>query len=284
MVLVLVGRKPLSPFYNMYITAIEKVLNLVWRALSLCLATLSQLQQKHVHVQGFCRVCANGEESIVHALVTCPFAAQCWKTLRPDIHLDGVTDFTEWLDSATNASITLCWAIWRARNDLVWNLKTTSVYRVVAAAKQYLSQWKAAQGRLFRAPLQPSVEGDGAVTWAKPQQNTVKVSVDAAIFEDREEVGLGMVARDSTGQLSLARTNLHQGVVSPEVAEAMAIKEALSWIKQERWPHVVLESDCLVVIQAIRSKAPMRSPFGVLIEHCRQSICHMNNIELYFIK
>ena len=39
-------------------------------------------------------------------------------------------------------------------------------------------------------------EGDGASSWVKPQIDTTKISVDAAIFKDREEFGFGMVARD----------------------------------------------------------------------------------------
>lgn len=78
--------------------------------------------------------------------------------------------------------IVLCWAIWRARNDLVWNQKSTSISRVVAAAKQYLTHWKVAQSRCSMALLRPQVEGDGACVWAKPLPNIVKVSVDAAVF------------------------------------------------------------------------------------------------------
>lgn len=93
--------------------------------------------------------------------------------------------------------MTLCWTIQRTRNDWVWNKKHSTVNKVVADAKQYLTQWKVAQGRSFTALLQPMIDGDGAFTWVKPQTNTVKISVDLAIFEDREEVGLSMIARDA---------------------------------------------------------------------------------------
>lgn len=42
----------------------------------------------------------------------------------------------------------------------------------------------------------------------------------------------------------------------------MAVKEALSWVKDKQWREVVIETDCLVVVQAIRSKVPMTSPFS----------------------
>lgn len=89
---------------------------------------------------------------------------------------------------------------------------------------------------------------------------------------------------DWRGELIQARSKLFQGREKSEIAEMVAIKEALSWIKSVRWPTVVIESDCLVAVQAIRSKTPMRSPFGVIVEECRRHIFELNNIQLYFIK
>ncbi|XP_074342100.1 uncharacterized protein LOC141679517 [Apium graveolens] len=158
--------------------------------------------------------------------------------------------------------VVVCWAIWRARNDLVWNQKFSTPNRVVAAAKQFLTQWKLSQSRSNVALNQPQVEGDGASSWVRPQTNSVKVSTDAAIFEDRESVGFGLVARDSEGGLLEAKALVHHELLSPMLA--------LSWIDRMQWNNVTLESDCLAVVQAIRSKAPMRARFGGVIKECRE--------------
>lgn len=50
-----------------------------------------------------------------------------------------------------------------------------------------------------------------------------------------------------------AKTVQSIGNVTPEMAEIMAIKEALSWIVNHDWPDVVLESDCSLAVQAIRA-------------------------------
>lgn len=59
------------------IKAPAKVLYMVWRALSRCLPTKKILRTKHVPVSEICPVCNGDEETIIHALVSCPFAAQC---------------------------------------------------------------------------------------------------------------------------------------------------------------------------------------------------------------
>lgn len=71
------------------------------------------------------------------------------------------------------------------------------------------------QGRNFIALLQPTKEGDGAITWVKTQPNVVKVTVDASIFGDREEIDFGFVARNSKGELIEARTVIHKMLASP---------------------------------------------------------------------
>ncbi|XP_060974712.1 uncharacterized protein LOC133039780 [Cannabis sativa] len=58
------------------------------------------------------------------------------------------------------------------------------------------------------------------------------------------------------------------GCVTPEIAEVIGIKEALSWIKRKGWEKVVVESDALVVVQAINSSIQMPSQFGLLVEDC----------------
>ncbi|XP_074343002.1 uncharacterized protein LOC141680775 [Apium graveolens] len=180
--------------------------------------------------------------------------------------------------------ISLCWSLWRARNDLVWNQKHRRFYRTVAAAEQYLAQWIATQNRVFVTPLQPQVEGDGATIWVKPQSNIVKVSVDAAVFVNHGGVGFGLVARNSAGELCEAQALFKPGPYSPVEAEAMAFKEALSWTDRRGWHDAVIESDCLRMVQVVRSCVLMRSYFGWIIEECRCILQRLNKVKLSFVK
>ncbi|KAL8122327.1 hypothetical protein AgCh_018896 [Apium graveolens] len=180
--------------------------------------------------------------------------------------------------------VMVCWTIWRARNDLVWNQKYTRINKIVAEAMQHLTQWNIAQSRVTLPSLQPIGEGDGVVVWVRPSTNVVKVSVDAAIFEDQNAFGFGLIARGSDGALITAKSVLHTHLVSPDLADALTIKEALSWIDRMQWPQTILESDCLVAVQAIRSNTPMRSYFGGIIEECRSMLKRLHKVSLFFVK
>lgn len=144
--------------------------------------------------------------------------------------------------------ITLCWSIWRSRNDLIWSNMRWPVMRMVAKAWEYLSQWNVAQTRGTGVPIKPPVEGNGAIYWAKPQYNEIKITVDATIFEDRGASGFGIIVRNYEGHLILAKSKSRSEVMNPTLAEALAIKEALSWAKEMDWNTIILESVCLVVI------------------------------------
>lgn len=127
---------------------------------------MSQLWNKYVPVINVCPVCSLHNETIYHALVTCPFVTQCWQTGLPNIFLNAASDFSDWLlQNFQNRTkdecaviATLCWTIWKARNDLVWNQKHAQVYVIVASANQHLMQWNDAQLWSSKALFQPQIK------------------------------------------------------------------------------------------------------------------------------
>lgn len=51
------------------------------------------------------------------------------------------------------------------------------------------------------------------------------------MFSDSEAYGIGLVVRNSDGEVTYAQTWRFWGTRAPEYIEAVAIKEALSWSK-----------------------------------------------------
>ncbi|KAM6583822.1 hypothetical protein CsatB_010824 [Cannabis sativa] len=179
------------------------------------------------------------------------------------------------------------WKIWAVRNDLVWNDKTCSAYDVVQSARIVLDQWLSGQSQKMGALLIHDINNVNE-HWKKPMLNTVKVNVDVAIFQAENKFGFGCVARDHNGQLIKAISGIEGGcrigLVQPEVAEIIGVKEALSWIKRKKWANVVIETDALMVVQAIKSSINMPSQFGMIARDCRELLSILNNISLMFVK
>lgn len=86
---------------------------------------------------------------------------------------------------------------------------------------------------------------DGDEHWSLPQVNSVKVNADAAIFEELNRYAYAVVVRDHEGKLLEARSKCLPGHPSPDMVEAIGIREALSWVKDKGVNNAVVESDCL---------------------------------------
>jgi hypothetical protein len=75
-----------------------------------------------------CVLCTGSvDESSLHLFLECPFAAQCWGWLG--LHIDSEIDPFEILHSlrsqlglpfSMEIIITMCWTIWKARNDWIF--------------------------------------------------------------------------------------------------------------------------------------------------------------------
>ncbi|KAM6543667.1 hypothetical protein CsatB_008114 [Cannabis sativa] len=188
----------------------------------------------------------------------------------------GTPDFANWFGEALLKDTTtvveeramIAWKIWLARNDILWSNKTTTVYEVVRSARTNLDSWKNAQVQRT-APLLNVNHSNGMEHWMKPMNHKLKINVDGAIFEAENCFGVGCVIRDQTARLVEAISISKHGGVTPEIAEAIGVKEALSWIKKKALSDVEIETDSLVVVQAINGGVTMTSQFGMLVHDCR---------------
>ncbi|XP_060969468.1 uncharacterized protein LOC133036755 [Cannabis sativa] len=269
----------------------SKVHHFLWKACSGCLPTKVQLHSKHVNVDLLCPLCNMHVETIVHVLVDCSFSRSCWALSSINQSANGTNaEFCDWFfdilaagsETVACEAAMLCWSIWNTRNEVQWQSKNRTVLEVVKSAKHVLGQWKITK---FEAPTAMFATGgiSNSNSWRKPNVFTVKVNVDGATFETQHKFGFGCVARDSHGRLLEAISGSRWGCVSAEIAEVIGIKEALSWIKRKGWDAVVLESDALVVVQAINSSVHMPSQFGLLVEDCRTILSTLNNVLVSFV-
>lgn len=69
------------------------------------------------------------------------------------------------------------------------------------------------------------------------------MNTDAAISESSNYYSHSMIAQDHRGALIKARSSCKQGSINSEVAEAIGIREALSWINSQNWTNVEVEAD-----------------------------------------
>lgn len=127
-------------------------------------------------------------------------------------------------------------------------------------------------------------KGDGMEHWTAPCSGSIKVNVDAVLFEEEVKFGVGLVVRDERDFLREGCTILLHGKTESVIAEAVGIQEALSWIKAYSGGTAIVETDCLVAVQAIRSNIELGSLFGDIIQECKVLLRELSDVSIIFIR
>uniref|UniRef100_A0A803QM33 RNase H type-1 domain-containing protein n=1 Tax=Cannabis sativa TaxID=3483 RepID=A0A803QM33_CANSA len=157
----------------------------------------------------------------------------------------------------------ICWAVWGAKKNLVWKGKAFVNGDIVAFAYQYLDQWKCAKKCMDLS--WPFIRAFDCVKhWTLPQANSIKVNVNAALFEGGRSFGSGIVARNSASLLVEGWTKLSSGQV-----DVIGVCEVLSWLKGRSWTYVFVEIDSLCRVQALQSSINIIYLFGLVILDCK---------------
>ncbi|XP_043816077.1 uncharacterized protein LOC110622082 [Manihot esculenta] len=267
------------------VRAPPKCRDLVWRAANNAIPVLQLLQQRHVPVHNSCPLCNSVSESVLHVLVTCPFAKRVWLASSIGWLFPQSASFLAWLCSVLQLVrnddqamvVMICWALWQARNDVVWSSKWSSPTAVVYRARTILYDWCNAlhvdDSSSDAVPAPPPLH-----FWVPPLQGFLKANVDAAVFPDGF-IGVGGVLRSYDGSFVGACQHRLLGYFSPKTVELIAIREVLSWIKRLGYDQIVLESDALTVVKALLSSSTSDfSSFGSLVDDCKSLIAEMNSV------
>ncbi|XP_062076048.1 uncharacterized protein LOC133780194 [Humulus lupulus] len=170
------------------------------------------------------------------------------------------------------------------RNDWVWQNKRGSCYGSLHLAEHSLTSWKKAQDRDI-APLPHFLlPEDGREKWSKPPLGSLKINADAANFIEASKYSFAGIIRDHDGVLLEAFSVCRSGYVAPELGEALGVREALSWLKGRNWMQAVIETDSVLVVQALRSNITMDSYFGCVIEDCKVLWKDLSYVSILFVK
>jgi ribonuclease HI len=256
----------------------NKMKIVIWRMVHDCLPTGQQLQHRHIPAENACSFCARSE-GVDHLFLFCPFTDAVWKSVKTEfpVHLckKSFSRMSYWifdfLARATQVQATVlavtCWHVWEARNDARNGNGLMHPDRVAGKIKAYVNN---IIQFCYKSPSAKRCDPSSVPRWVPPPVGQVCVNVDAAIFAADHRMGWGAVVRDHSGLLKLACSEGIPGIVSPEIAEATAIRRALVVAKDHGFRNIVLVSDCLSMIQRIGSQEKDRSEVGAVVSDIKK--------------
>lgn len=109
--------------------------------------------------------------------------------------------------------------------------------------------------------------------------------MDASVFKNAQSFTVGMVMRNYLGEF-LAGKNLCLPMSdSVFEAEALGVREALSWIKDHQIhdSKVLIETDSLLTTKAITGDKVNCLEVGEIVEECKQALQSLPTVSVCFI-
>jgi ribonuclease HI len=249
------------------LNVLPKVRVFWWRVLRGILPTESTLKHRHIAQIGRCKICLSADEDLIHALITCDHARRFWDEAQfwlgytlPNLHprtwsRDILCD-VRFAELDRGKIITIMWAIWNSRNSWTHDKGTFDPVQSVVMAKEALAVLAIPQKHVLTLP------GHG---WRPPEEDYVKINTDGGLALEARQGGAGGVARSSSTYLGAWSKPL-LGITDPLIAEAMALREGVIFAKLRGFQRVVIETDCMEVVDLWNSRHGSRSAVTPILQ------------------
>lgn len=138
--------------------------------------------------------------------------------------------------------------IWIRRNEVVHSGCFTHPNVVAMQAKEQLQDFRTlneAQQEVIRQPL------SSLARWEAPPPELFKVNWNVAFSQGDKQMGVGVIIRDSKGEVIAALSQPVMATYDPVSAESMATLRAVEFCKELGIHDFILEGDSLLVVKAI---------------------------------
>ncbi|VFR01219.1 unnamed protein product [Cuscuta campestris] len=171
------------------------------------------------------------------------------------------------------------WAIWKARNQACWEL---NVVRPEVAANWAREVCVARTSRDIHGGTMPTSEGSGLQHLDRP--DLLHCFVDAAMFEQVGSASVAAALLDGYGKFIGGFNKLVTCPLVPRYVETLAIKEALSWLKERNIHEVGIFSDYVQVVHALKNDVvDARSYLNAVEDDCKKLTYFFNYVNFFHI-
>ena len=241
--------------------------NFLWRVCKEALPVKRNLRRRKIIEEDTCDHCKSSAESEFHALWECSTLVLAWNSV-PELWLHHDQNAQTMLEliklihdegKDVNLLAMILWTVWNRRNKLRTTNEDYPVSQVSINAKQALTEYHQANQVVT---LQSLVRTRARVNWSPPPAENFKVNFDGATFKEISMAGLGVMIRNSLGQLIASLSELVNLPYSSDIVEAMAAARAIYFAQEIGLNSFILEGDFEAVIKCLRSDDDSFSPFG----------------------
>ena len=246
----------------------QKIKLFLWRVCQNAISVKENLFKRRIINTPICPICCLERETVEHALLLCPWTTPIWHGSQLQLlpTPENVSSINKWLlnlfDEITKQKefseqrcasiVTILWLIWKGRNAYIFQQQPLKPFEVLNQAvllvKEYVSV-------LRPNPANHNSQSQRGCSslWRPPPLGKLKCNVDAA-YDDQRKIGaIAAVIRDHQGNIITGKAHrIHTS--SSLLAEAVAIREGLVLANSCFIDNILLESDCLRIIEDCRER------------------------------
>nr|XP_011463604.1 PREDICTED: uncharacterized protein LOC105351321 [Fragaria vesca subsp. vesca] len=141
--------------------------------------------------------------------------------------------------------ITICWQVWKTRNDTIFRGKQPNPRSTLAVAMSHLQN---SANLCTVGSAESNYENDKMIRWSPPPNDRVKLNFDGSV-KSSYAAG-GFIFRNPLGG-PLAAAAFNFGSTTVPVAEALSLRNGLIDAKRRGFKKVEVEGDSKLVIDVI---------------------------------
>ena len=238
----------------------QKIKHFAWRAGRNILATKSNLTQRRIISDGTCDLCGQEQETVCHLLWTCDHAKEVWRNSKFALPFEILSHWS-FLDVVAQLQscdqfrpgqleqfISVCWGIWKNRNDLRMGGKGRAGRTVLKNAIHLVEEFRAVN----EAKTEHQMGPEATVSWKPPSHGFYKINLDGAVFLKNKQAGAGVIIRNEAGEVIAALSKKWKWPLGALEAEAKALEAGVEFARDVGISEAEFESDSLVLCNAVQ--------------------------------
>ncbi|KAJ4722049.1 Ribonuclease H-like domain containing protein [Melia azedarach] len=172
--------------------------------------------------------------------------------------------------------IMISWSIWHSRNSFIYGGDCTEPRRICTKAEAMLEEFQSAC--LVTPQAQKPCIAPRPTTWVPPRSGWFKLNVDAAIKVAAGCAGLGAIVRNEEGKVLVAAVYRRIFFGDVEYAEVEVILNGLKLAMEAGLTPLIVESDCLNVVNLILKHIITRGEIEFILSYIRSLVAGQKQI------
>ena len=173
--------------------------------------------------------------------------------------------------------ITTAWGIWNNRNNIRQGATSKTALGIINDAYRYMTEYRkvASHPTPRQAVISPKF-------WKPPPPNRYKINVDATMFVEAGQCGLGVMICNDSGQLMGVLLKMLPYPLGAMEVKAKAVECGIIFASKLRLRQVIMERDSQVVIHALNQGTTTPLPIQQIISGAQTWLLNFRSSKAIF--